>query len=113
MARILAIDDAEVFRRQIKEILAEYEVLEAVDGMDGLDKLQSSGHFDLIICDLNMPNMDGIAFCQKKYENKAFSQIPIIMITTESNVEIKKWQRVLELELGCSNLLIPPALLMV
>ncbi len=90
MARILAIDDSETFRIEIREILAQHEVIEAVDGIDALNKLQANRQIDLIICDVNMPNMDGITFCQKKFENKTFADIPIVMITTESNLELKK-----------------------
>jgi two-component system chemotaxis response regulator CheY len=90
MVKILAVDDSESFRIEIREILSRYEIIEAVDGVDALAKLASNPGISLIICDVNMPNMDGVTFCRKKSENRAYDKIPIIMITTESNAEIKK-----------------------
>lgn len=90
MARIMAIDDSEAFRIEIKDILSHHEVVEAVDGLDALSLLEKDPHFDLIICDVNMPNMDGIEFSKAKFEKKLIAEIPIIMITTESNLELKK-----------------------
>jgi two-component system chemotaxis response regulator CheY len=61
MRKILAVDDSTSVRQMVSFTLgkAGYEVVEAVDGKDGLDKV-SGGKFDLIITDLNMPKMDGI-----------------------------------------------------
>ena len=61
MKRILTVDDSSSVRQMVSLTLrkAGYEVGEAVDGNDGLDKIRA-GMFDLVITDLNMPNMDGI-----------------------------------------------------
>jgi len=61
MKRILTVDDSASVRQMVSFTLrkADYEVVEAVDGKDGLAKV-SSGKFDLIVTDLNMPNVDGI-----------------------------------------------------
>lgn len=61
MRRILAVDDSSSVRQMVSFTLrkAGYEVIEAVDGQDGLGKAGGE-KFDLIITDLNMPNMDGI-----------------------------------------------------
>jgi two-component system chemotaxis response regulator CheY len=67
---------------------AGYEVTEAVDGKDGLDKA-SEGKFDLIITDLNMPNMDGIQMIEAVRKLPANGFIPILMLTTESQAAKK------------------------
>ena len=67
---------------------AAYEVVEAVDGKDGLGKV-SSGKFDLIITDLNMPNMDGIEMMAAIRKLPGYSFTPMLMLTTESQAERK------------------------
>jgi len=86
--KILIIDDSASIRQVVGLTLrdAGYEVVEAVDGQDALLKL-SGDKIHLIICDVNMPNMDGISFVKSvksdpKYANYKFT--PIIMLTTES-----------------------------
>ncbi|MGA7295024.1 MAG: response regulator [Terriglobales bacterium] len=67
---------------------AGYEVVEAVDGKDGLGKV-GVGKFDLIITDLNMPNMDGIQMITAIRKLPATAFVPILMLTTESQAEKK------------------------
>ncbi len=85
MRRILAVDDSASVRQMVGFTLrkAGYEVLEAVDGKDGLDKV-TSGKFDLIVTDLNMPNMDGIQLIAAVRKLPGYAFIPILMLTTES-----------------------------
>ncbi|MGD0598647.1 MAG: response regulator [Terriglobales bacterium] len=90
MKRILTVDDSASVRQMVSFTLrkADYEVVEAVDGKDGLAKV-SSGKFDLIITDLNMPNMDGIQMMTAVRKLPGHSFIPILMLTTESQAEKK------------------------
>jgi len=90
MKRILTVDDSASVRQMVSFTLrkADYEVVEAVDGKDGLAKV-SSGKFDLIITDLNMPNMDGIQMMTAVRKLPGYSFIPILMLTTESQAEKK------------------------
>lgn len=67
---------------------AGYEVVEAVDGKDGLSKI-SSGKFDLIVTDLNMPNVDGIQLIAAVRKLPGYSFVPILMLTTESQAQKK------------------------
>ncbi len=67
---------------------AGYEVVEAVDGKDGLAKA-GGGKFDLVITDLNMPNMDGIQMIAAVRQLPGYSFTPILMLTTESQAEKK------------------------
>lgn len=67
---------------------AGYEVIEAVDGKDGLSKV-GAGKFDLIVTDLNMPNMDGIQMIAAIRKLAEYPFTPILMLTTESQAEKK------------------------
>jgi len=89
--KILIIDDSAVFRKVLNLQLknAGYETTEANDGVEGLAKA-TSADFNLIICDVNMPNMDGLTFVGKVRANEKARFIPIIMLTTESQEEKKR-----------------------
>ena len=90
MRRILTVDDSSSIRQMVSFTLrkAGYEVVEAVDGKDGLAE-GSGGKFDLIITDLNMPIMDGIEMIGAVRKLPGYSFIPILMLTTESQAEKK------------------------
>jgi two-component system, chemotaxis family, chemotaxis protein CheY len=64
-------------------------VTEAVDGADGLSKLKS-GQYDLIVTDLNMPNMNGLDMIRSLRQLPAYTGTPVIFLTTESDGEIKQ-----------------------
>ena len=91
MAKILIVDDSETLRIQLRKILESnsHEVVEGCDGMKGLEALESNDGIDLILCDVNMPEMDGLTMVEKVHENDKFNQIPIFMLTTESSPEMK------------------------
>jgi two-component system chemotaxis response regulator CheY len=84
--RILTVDDAATMRKMVAFTLkdAGYEVLEAVDGCDALKVLKDRS-VDVIITDLNMPNMDGIELTRQLRALPAFARTPIILLTTESD----------------------------
>lgn len=93
--KILIVDDSASIRQVVGLTLrdAGYEVMEAVDGQDALTKLDGQ-KINLVICDVNMPNLDGLSFVKKVKEDEAYSNYrftPIIMLTTESE-ESKKLQ---------------------
>ena len=90
MRRILTVDDSSSVLQMVSFTLrkAGYEVVEALDGKDGLGKA-SNGKFDLIITDLNMPNMDGIQMIAAVRNLAGYSFVPILMLTTESQAEKK------------------------
>lgn len=87
--KIMTVDDSSSVRQMVKFALNEagYEVLEASDGKDALSKLQ--GEVDMIITDLNMPNMDGIELIKQVRSDSEYKFLPIVMLTTESE-ETKK-----------------------
>lgn len=93
MAKILVIDDAQSIRAKIRYFLEDetgHEVIEATDGANGLDILKEDSSFDLIICDVNMPIMDGIALAHSLSENESLRIIPFVFCTTESAASLKK-----------------------
>lgn len=83
--RIMVIDDSVSLREVVGISLrrAGYEVTEACDGRDALARLNGS-RFHLMICDVNMPVMDGITFVRQVKQLPAHRFVPIIMLTTES-----------------------------
>ncbi|KTF70293.1 MULTISPECIES: response regulator [unclassified Sphingomonas] len=89
-ASILTVDDSPSLRMAIKIALtgAGYAVTEAGDGVEGLNKAKSS-RFDLIITDLNMPNMDGLTMIRELRKDPAQCGTPILFLTTESDDSIK------------------------
>ena len=91
MKRVMIIDDSEVYRFLVRINLAEagYDVIEGNDGQDALTKLKQA-QVNLIICDLNMPEMDGLTFVKWVKQMPAHKFTPIIMLTTESDAELQK-----------------------
>ena len=89
-ANILTVDDSASIRMTTKIALtnAGYQVTEAVDGADGLSKAKN-GSFDLIVTDLNMPNMNGLEMIEALRQSPAHTGIPIIFLTTESDADMK------------------------
>ena len=88
---IMIIDDSASIRLVVSIALkkAGYDVLEAEDGEDALNKLTGQ-KVHLIVCDVNMPNMDGISFLKAVKQNQSYKFTPIIMLTTESQEEKKQ-----------------------
>ena len=86
MPTILIIDDERAIRNVLKDILSNegFKVEEAADGEEGLKKFQA-GSFDVVLCDIKMPKLDGIEFLQKVME--AGTDTPVIMISGHGNIE--------------------------
>lgn len=83
--KILVVDDSETVRQQVRLALAQagFDVDEAVDGQDGVDKLSAGGDYAAIICDVNMPRMNGLELVEKVKGDGRFANLPIVMLTTE------------------------------
>jgi len=81
---VMVIDDSTGFRTVVKLALqkAGYEVLEACDGRDGLARLEGR-KVGLIVCDINMPQLDGLSFVRQLKESALHKFTPVIMLTTE------------------------------
>jgi two-component system chemotaxis response regulator CheY len=93
--KIMVIDDGAAIRQVVSHVLKSegYEIIEGVDGEEALSKLDGTIKIDLFICDVNMPNVDGIEFLEKiktdeKYRSYKFT--PIVMLTTEAGESMKE-----------------------
>jgi len=86
MPHILIVDDERAIRNVLKDILGNegYKVEEATDGEDALKKF-SATTYDLVLCDIKMPKLDGIEFLQKATEINP--DVPVIMISGHGNIE--------------------------
>ena len=91
--RILIVEDSSMVRMTVKRTLAsvDFDVTEAVDGAIGLaTALEAATPFDLILTDLNMPNMDGLELIKAIRANPDTKFLPVIMLTTESQDDKKQ-----------------------
>ncbi|MCA1325310.1 response regulator [Herbaspirillum sp. alder98] len=88
---ILIVDDSFSLRQTISIALkaAGYNVVEASDGRDALARLDGR-KFNLVISDLNMPNLDGLSFVREMKQMTAYRFTPVIMLTTESGEALKQ-----------------------
>ena len=93
-ASILTVDDSSSLRMAIRIALsgAGYAVTEAADGVEGLSKAQAA-KFDMIITDLNMPNMNGLEMIREIRKLPVQAGTPIIFLTTESDEGLKQQAR--------------------
>ena len=91
MKTILALDDSASVRQMVKLTLssAGYAVVEAGDGLEGLKQAKATA-CQMVVTDLNMPNMDGLAFIQELRQIPTYKGVPIVFLTTESDDGVKQ-----------------------
>ncbi len=91
MASILAVDDSASMRQMVSFTLkgSGYEVVEASDGVEAL-AIAKTRSFDLVVTDVNMPNMDGIELIRELRKLPSFKFTPLLMLTTESGMDKKQ-----------------------
>lgn len=89
---ILIVDDSSAVRMQVSKVLigGGFRVAEAADGLEGLATLDSNRNIDMVICDVNMPNMNGIEMVEKVKSLRKNESLPILMLTTEGQVSLVK-----------------------
>ena len=89
-AKILIVDDSRTVRQQAGSVLmqAGYQVVEAEDGEQGLTTIGAQRDIALVICDINMPNMNGIEMLTAVKADANNSALPVIMLTTEGRAEL-------------------------
>ena len=104
--RALLIDDSRAIRSIIRKILAEmgFEVSEACHGLEALERLEEVDKTDLVLVDWNMPVMNGIDFVRAVRANRAYDDMQVMMVTTESGME----QMVEALEAGADEYVMKP-----
>lgn len=88
--KILVVDDSATVRQQVGLALGQagFDVVEAVDGMDGIDKMHQTVDIALVICDVNMPRMNGLEMIEKLHAEKKGAMAPVVMLTTEGQPEL-------------------------
>lgn len=83
MKKILVVDDSPTVRQQVGLALSQagYEIVEAVDGLDAIGKVDPS--IAMMICDVNMPRMNGLEMLEKLRTDARWNALPVVMLTTE------------------------------
>lgn len=102
---VLVVDDAPLIRRLVRSTLGsrEFNCIECTNGRDALNKVLDI-KFDLVISDLNMPGLNGLEFIQQIRMQKPDFNTPIIMLTSDSNLEQVKMAK----SLGVNGWIIKP-----
>ena len=102
---ILTVDDSRTMRDMLRMALAEagFNVLQAVDGVDGLEVLQRSSP-DVIVTDINMPKMDGFGLIEAVRQDNRYRKVPILVLTTESDAAKKQRAK----EAGATGWIVKP-----
>jgi two-component system chemotaxis response regulator CheY len=85
MKKVLVVDDSPTIRQQIGRALGEagFDVIEATDGVDGIDKIDSDRGIGIVILDINMPRMNGLEMLEKVKQQSQNESLPVIMLTSE------------------------------
>ena len=86
--KILVIDDSATLRTQVLRVLSGFTTFEAEDGVQGLVAIKVHDP-DLIICDVNMPELDGLSMLDKWSSDSTSRKVPVFMLTTESSADMK------------------------
>jgi two-component system, chemotaxis family, chemotaxis protein CheY len=88
--KILVVDDSATVRQQVGLALGQagFDVVEAVDGVDGFEKVTKATDISLVICDVNMPRMSGIDMLEKLHAEHKGAPVPVIMLTTEGQPDL-------------------------
>jgi chemotaxis family two-component system sensor histidine kinase/response regulator PixL len=92
VSSVLVVDDSAAMRRTLALSLekAGYRVLQARDGKEALEQLTQSSNINLVICDIEMPNMNGFEFLGQRRRHKEMMKIPVAMLTSRSNEKHQK-----------------------
>lgn len=85
--KVLVVDDSMTVRQQVSAVLTQagFEVVEAQDGVEGAEAVAAQSDIAMVICDVNMPRMNGLDMVEKVKGDAAHANLPIVMLTTEGN----------------------------
>jgi two-component system chemotaxis response regulator CheY len=88
--KVIVIDDSQTIRDQVGTTLrqAGYDILEAVDGVDGEEAIQRAPDASLVICDVNMPKRNGLELLELLRKDDRFKALPVVMLTTEGQPQL-------------------------
>ncbi len=88
--KVLIVEDSGMTRMQVSELLRAHfgaDIIEAENGVDGWNKLQAEPDIELIVSDIEMPEMDGVGFIRKVRDSNKFSFLPILVMTTLGQIK--------------------------
>jgi two-component system, chemotaxis family, chemotaxis protein CheY len=83
--KILVCDDSKLLHRMFEMMLRQYPLVHAYDGREALQRLSENGDVDLVLLDINMPNMNGLELLAAMKADKKLARIPVVLITTEGS----------------------------
>ncbi len=88
--KVLVVDDSATVRQQVKAVLVPggFEVLEACDGTEGAEAINRIVDLTAVICDVNMPRMDGLEMLESIKSDPKHKALPVVMLTTEGQSEL-------------------------
>ncbi len=105
-ATVLTVDDSRTMRDMLQLALSQagFNVVQAVDGVDGIEKLETSAAPDVIVTDINMPRLDGFGFIERLRQDPRWRATPILVLTTENDPGKKARAR----EVGATGWIVKP-----
>jgi two-component system chemotaxis response regulator CheY len=88
--KVIVVDDSLTIRQQVGTALTQagFEVVEAVDGQDGAEVIGRTADAALVICDINMPRMNGLEMLEQIKKDARHSALPVLMLTTEGQPQL-------------------------
>ena len=85
--KVLVVDDSKLMHKMYEVMLRQYLLVYASDGRQALDRLQEHADIDLVLLDINMPNMNGLEFLAQLRADGSRANLPVIVISTEGREE--------------------------
>ena len=91
MHKILVVDDSETVRNLLEDLLTSlnYQPILAQNGVEAYELAKEVQNISLVLCDINMPELDGMSFCELLYKESLLKDVPKFILTTESSIEMK------------------------
>lgn len=105
-ATVMIVDDSALVRMQVRRALVDagFGVQDAVDGEDAWQKIQALPALSLIVCDVNMPRMNGLELLERMSQSGTYANLPVLMLTTEGQPELIQRAR----SLGAKGWIVKP-----
>jgi two-component system chemotaxis response regulator CheY len=88
--KVIVVDDSRTARQQVRSVLSEagYDIVEAIDGRDGIAKIGDNSDASLVLCDVNMPHLGGLDMLATLKETSPAQKMLFIMLTTEAEPQL-------------------------
>lgn len=104
--KVLVVDDSAAVRQQVASVLAGagFDILEAVDGRAGSTAIESNPDIALVLCDVNMPRMNGLEMLSEVKARPQHAKLPVLMLTTEGQPSLMRRAK----ELGAMGWIVKP-----